>query len=209
MNRFRGGQNLSPIRQAEAYWTALRAGGAVPKRSQIDPRGLENLLGRAFILERVAPGVARFRLAGHHLSEVFGLELRGMPLTALFVSESRSRAAAALEHLFDAPAVAEFALHSPMRLGLSRLEARMILLPLRDESGAVSRALGVMVADGVPSGSKPRRFELADVDLRPVLNADDPTPCTIATQGEPARGFADRTEAFKPHPNLKLVVSRD
>jgi len=37
-------------------------------RSQIDPRGLEQVLPSAFILERIAPGVARFRIAEHHLN---------------------------------------------------------------------------------------------------------------------------------------------
>ncbi len=82
MHRFRSGKSLSPIRQAEAYWSALRTGSEIPFRSQIDPRGLENILRQTFILERIAPGIARFRLAGGQaLNEMAAMEVRGMPLS--------------------------------------------------------------------------------------------------------------------------------
>ncbi len=81
MVRFDSGRSVSPIRQAEAYWTALLTGRGVPMRSQIDPRGLENILEYTFILERIAPGLARYRLAGSHLNNLAGMEVRGMPLT--------------------------------------------------------------------------------------------------------------------------------
>ncbi|MFD2856003.1 PAS domain-containing protein [Seohaeicola zhoushanensis] len=64
MNRFLNGRTLSPIRQAEAYWSALREGAGIPRRSQIDPRGLEPLLEFAFILEHVAPGSRASALPG-------------------------------------------------------------------------------------------------------------------------------------------------
>ncbi len=212
LNRFRNGTHLSPLRQAEAYWTALRseqaAAGGVPLRSQIDPRGLENLLGRAFVLQSVAPGVARFRLSGHHVNAVFGTELRGMPVSALFEGDSRSRVGAALEHMLDSPAIAEFAMHCSSCLGLARLDARMLLLPLRDDTGSVNRALGIIVTDGVPAGGRPRRFELDDVDLRPVLGRGDADRPDLADSVVP-QGFAETATPLLGAPHLKLVVSRD
>ena len=88
MDRFASGRSLSPIRQVEAYWTALLTGDSVPMRSQIDPRGLENILEYTFILERIAPSLARFRLAGSHLNNLAGMEVRGMPLTAFYLGAS-------------------------------------------------------------------------------------------------------------------------
>ena len=130
MDRFRNGRGsgvgLSPLRQAEAYWSALRDGAGIPKRSQIDPRGLENLLEYAFIVERVAPGIARFRLAGQHLVQLSGMEVRGMPMTALFTPASRATIGAALEQVFDAPAVAELGLASEPRHGRAPIEARIL-----------------------------------------------------------------------------------
>lgn len=162
MNRFRSGRSLSPLRQAEAYWDLLRNGDDVPQRSRIDPRGLENILQHAFMLERVAPGLARFRLAGQHLAGLAGMDVRGMPLSALVVPAARGRLSAVLQSLFDVPSVAELALTA----GPGR-EARMILLPLSDDIGAISRALGVLVADG-PAGGDPLRFDIAEAQVRAV-----------------------------------------
>ncbi len=60
------------LSQVEAYWEGLRQGRDVPMRSDIDPRGIEDALEYAFILERIAPGLARLRVAGSHLSDVMG-----------------------------------------------------------------------------------------------------------------------------------------
>ena len=63
---------------------------AVPMRSDVDPRGIERSLEHAFILERIAPQMARFRLAGMHLTDLMGMEVRGMPTTALFAPAARA-----------------------------------------------------------------------------------------------------------------------
>jgi hypothetical protein len=168
MDGFRSGPSLSPIRQAEAYWTALRAeksAGSVPFRSDIDPRGLENILEYSFILERIAPGIARFRLAGNHLSDIAGMEVRGMPLTSFFTTQSRAEISATLEHIFDTPAVAELRLTREKKFGRAALEARMLLLPLKSDFGDVSRVLGVLVAYGAP-GTGAIRFDILGSELR-------------------------------------------
>ncbi|MFC4671911.1 PAS domain-containing protein [Seohaeicola nanhaiensis] len=165
--RFRGGPGLSPIRQAEAYWSALRDGPGIPRRSQIDPRGLENLLEYAFILEYVAPGIARFRLAGQHLSLLCGMEVRGMPVSALFAPISRANVAAALEHVFETPAVAELSLTSEPRYGRRPISAQMILLPLKNDLGDINRALGVVVSDCDDDGAL-NRFDVTSTQFRPV-----------------------------------------
>ena len=50
------------ISEVQAYWEALRDGRQVPCRSEVDPRGIERALEYTFVLERIAPGVARFVL---------------------------------------------------------------------------------------------------------------------------------------------------
>ncbi|WP_171176519.1 PAS domain-containing protein [Ruegeria sp. HKCCD8929] len=204
MDRFRSGRSLSPIRQAEAYWTALRTDGGVPNRSNIDPRGLENILEYTFILERIAPGIARFRLAGNHLSKLAGMEVRGMPLTAFFTAAARREISATLEHLFDTPAVAELEMGSEKRMGRAQIEARMILLPLKSDLGDISRVLGVMVADG-PISKTPYSFGVTKSRLRDLNQ-----PEAKASAPQPVTGFAeDQAPLDSPAPHLRLVVSRD
>ncbi|WP_425078266.1 PAS domain-containing protein [Ruegeria denitrificans] len=205
MDRFDSGRSLSPIRQAEAYWIALLSGDSVPMRSQIDPRGLENVLEYTFILERIAPGLARFRLAGSHLNALAGMEVRGMPLTAFFQPDARAQTKDVLEQVFASPAVAELSLTSGGVLGRTRMQARMILLPLKSDLGDVSRVLGVMIADGA-IGKTPRRFSLSDTRIKPVSEIQVPAP----NLRRPVEGFAEEQREFKRSAgHLHLVVSRD
>lgn len=205
MDRFRSGAGLSPIQQAEAYWMALRSGTDIPFRSQIDPRGLDKVLEYAFILERVAPGIARFRLAGQHLCALVGMEVRGMPLTAMFTPAARGEISAALEHVFDTPAIAEVTLEGEKQSLRGACEARMILLPLKSDAGETTRILGVLIADG-DFGRQPRRFDVTRTSLRD-LNAAPSKPQIVARAVE---GFAEAQTALSGKvPYLRLVKSDD
>jgi hypothetical protein len=146
--------------QIEAYWEGLRNGRIMPARSEVDPRGISGVLEHAFILERVARGIGRFRLAGMHLNDIMGMEVRGMPLTALILPESRDAMGEALAAVFDEPAIVRLTLASDTGLGRGPMDAKMALLPLRSDLGDVSRVLGCFVANG-KVGRAPRRFAIA------------------------------------------------
>ncbi len=202
MKRFQSGASLSPIRQVEAYWDALREGDEVPRRAQIDPRGLENILGHTFMVERIAPGIARFRLAGQHLTEVTGLDVRGMPITALFTPSGRTMMGAVLEHLFDAPSGAELTLQAMPIKGHAGCAARMILLPLRSDSGQVDRALGAFVADAAPGVGT--RFDVTASEFDAVSARSKP----LAEKVEMSAGFAESSAPFSGKaPHLRLIKS--
>lgn len=187
MGRFKSGQSLSPLHQAEAYWSALRCGGDVPLRSQIDPRGLQSVLAHVFVLQRIAPGLARFRLAGRHLNDLAGMEVRGMPLSALFSAQARDGLAEVLKAVFDTPAIGDLSLGDGAR-GAGG-EARVLLLPLRGDTDEIDRALGVFLADP-ETGPAPRRFDLTQSRLRPVSGPPTATACPAPQPGlaEPQGG---------------------
>lgn len=202
MERFRNGRSLSPFRQAEAYWTALRVGDDLPRRSDIDPRGLENILEYTFILERIAPGMARFRLAGNHLAQIAGMEVRGMPMTAFFSAAARAEITALIEHVFLEPAVAELSL-KPAGARTGPVDARALLLPLKGDQGEVTRALGVMIAEG-PLGAGGTRFEVAGSNLRAL--GVGPRPRMRA----PLPGLAeDAVPSLGGKPVLRVVQRED
>ena len=67
-----GGPRFALLAQVRAYWQGLRQGTALPTRDKIDPRGIAEALESTFLLERIAPGVARFRIAGLHLHDLIG-----------------------------------------------------------------------------------------------------------------------------------------
>ena len=212
MDRFRNGQSLSALRQAEAYWTALRRDGEIPFRSRIDPRGIENLLEFAFILERIAPGIARFRLAGQHLNRLAGMELRGMPLTGLFTSQGRQAIGAATEQMFDSPAIVELRLKRRPAPGRSARQGQLLMLPLRSDLGDVSRALGVLVTEDRQSSGQ-CRFDVEHIEVRQVADPEaESSAFSDLKAGAKATeaGFAERQRTLVTTGNhLRLVVSRD
>lgn len=212
MDRFRHRGSLSPLRQAEAYWTALRRGDDVPSRSQIDPRGLENILSQTFILERIAPGISRFRLAGSNVNELAGMEVRGMPITAFFTTDARKQLSSAMEHMFDTPAIVELSLQIETPRRTASRPAHMLLLPLRSDLGDISRALGVLVADDYTSGSS-QRFSISAIEMRSIGKAEGAPefkakPRTGATPSAMADAGAKPGDVNSPNPGFAETQSR-
>ena len=211
------------VAQVEAYWEALRAGRLLPKRSEVDPRGIELALENAFILERIAPGVARLRVAGSHLNDLMGMEVRGMPLTAFFAPACRRKVADALEEMFQTPASCTLDLTAPGSIGRPELEGRLMLLPLKSDLGDVSRALGCLVAKG-DLGAAPRRFDISGHSFAPLVPRAA-HPVTLPAPVPPAKsdlapsagtpGFEAPKTAFRGKPGdkrppyLRLIKSDD
>lgn len=144
----------------EAYWRSIARDGGLPYRSDFDPAALATSLSELFVAERIAPGVARIRVAGQSVNDLMGFDVRGMPLTALFAGSVRSRLADMIETLFSKPAIVDVPLLSPRGVGRSRLTGRLLLLPMRDESGAVTRLVGQLRRSG-SIGRAPRHFNIA------------------------------------------------
>lgn len=197
----------NPLTELRAYWEALRDGGAPPMRAAVDPRGIAGALEHAFVVERMAPGIARFRVAGMHLCDLMGMEVRGMPLSSLLEPEDRAVLSAGLEQVFSGPSVFEARLESPRSMGRPALEAQLLILPLRDWQGNPGVAMGGLVATG-EIGRAPRRFTIAHRIVARVLVAqprveDHPALAEAAATFTPAP--MDRPARGRPH--LRLVKS--
>lgn len=201
------------ITQIEGYWQALRSGRLVPLRSDVDPRGLSGALEHAFVIERIAPGLARFRVAGMHLTDIMGLEVRGMPISAIFLTDARMALSEALEAVFGEPATVRLGLRGEGGIGRPELVGTMTILPLRSDAGQITRALGGVVMEG-GIGRQPRRLTITSVSHKTLVGygeADaDPAPAPalaeMRTPFTPAPGQAEH-DATCPH--LRLVHSSD
>lgn len=212
---------FAPLAQVEAYWEALRGTRLMPFRSEIDPRGIEQALEYSFIVERIAPGIARLRIAGSHLSDLMGMEVRGMPLTSFITPGSRRQVSDTLEEIFETPSSCTLTLFSEQSPGMPPLQAKMLLMPLKSDLGDVSRILGALVSVG-DMGRSPRRFDVKGSLMRPILS-DSTVPAPIAAEPKKAApktaiktpGFAESTTPFQSEtprsnaPYLRLVKSDD
>lgn len=161
------------------YWESMREGDALPRRADIDPRRIEGALPYAFILEEIAPGLARFRVAGGHLNDLMGMEVRGMPLSAVFNHTQRNRVLPMIENVFRSPCSLELTLQSRTP-GAETTHAEMLILPLLDDDGNVTRALGCLVAQGTLL-SPPYRFQITQSRSTP-LPAPVPTETPVPTR---------------------------
>ena len=214
-----GGRRFALLAQVRAYWQGLRQDGALP------PRGIAEALESTFLLERVAKGVARFRIAGMHLHDLIGMDVRGMPLSTLFDPAGRNRLSEGLEAVFTTPAVLEIWLEAERGLGRPRLEGRILVLPLSDAQGQTTLALGCLAMSGA-LGRAPRRFAMTGLLREPIsigagaiaALADTPEssatftplpslPKTRLLHLAEGLHFAKGSRRTKPY--LRLVHSRD
>ncbi|MEP5729697.1 MAG: PAS domain-containing protein [Sulfitobacter sp.] len=226
MSDYQPETGYAAIAQVEAYWEAIRGSRLLPKRSDIDPRGIEHALENAFILERIAPGIARLRIAGSHLNTMMGMEVRGMPLTAFFTSKCRPEVSELLEVVFQTPAIGSLKLSSPAAINRPEVKARLVLLPLKSDLGDVSRVLGCFVSQG-ELGLAPRRFEVQSQEVLQISvgtsmrTTDRPVepfvpkvpPRSKKNPKPPARAMKEDATSFEPQkgqkrpPYLRLIKS--
>ncbi|WP_323041969.1 PAS domain-containing protein [Gemmobacter sp.] len=196
-----GATQPAQFAQLEGYWQALRpADGALPRRADFDPRGIADMLECCLLLERIASGQVRIRLAGMALCDLLGMDLRGMPLSALMVPEARVALAAHLERVFAGPAIGRYRLEGERGFMRAPCMGDMLVLPLLGQSGRPDRALACLVTDG-RAGPAPRRFALAMGGSRPIGGlVARPAPTPVPGMAEAPAPFAG-----PGRPHLRLV----
>lgn len=189
---------MPSLDKIEQYWNVVRANRLVPSRCEIDPRGLEGVLSHTFILERITGGLARFRIAGSHINELTGLELRQMPISALFLPNSRQILSEAMVAVFEDPSMVRMRIESKGGFGREKMTGEMILLPLRSDLGQIDRVLGGIVMEG-KIGRTPRRIEILGQSRQSLVGYAGP-------QHAPANEVPN-TKAKVDQPATHLTVS--
>ena len=205
---------FSQINEVEAYWHGLRSSRIVPFRSEIDPCGIERALPYTFILERIAPGLARFRLAGSHLNDLLGMEVRGMPFTSFFTPDARKIVMDQLESVFDSPEIAKMSIYTGKGIGRPPIGGKVLLLPLRSDQGEISRIMGCLITEG-QIGRVPRRFDVESIETTNLQIASN-IPNEKATVERGKREHLSNSHENRPNlekssekANLRLVVVND
>ncbi|MFQ1702618.1 PAS domain-containing protein [Loktanella agnita] len=195
------GTNDPVLQSLEKYWQALRHAQRIPSRNDIEPSQIDRALPHAFILQRVAPGIARMRVAGQQLHDLLKMDARGMPISTFFVPDARDQLAGLIEAAFTEPAIICAPLTSPGSLVRPSLTGNMMLLPLRDDKGETSRILGAIVTDG-PASTRPRRFAITEGAM---IRHDTLGLQLASVQSIPRVPTEKRPDAQRPA--LKLVVN--
>lgn len=167
------------LAQLMTYWESLRVAGDIPRRGDIEPQALQDILSHAFVLDRLRPGTIRMRVAGQVLSDLMGMDVRGMPIRAFFDLSERRSLMERVEACFAKPALLELDLSVPLGGG-REMDASMLILPLRDHESNVTKAIGCLALDGIV-GFPPHRFKIRRQQLTPVSLMETET---VAGQAE-------------------------
>ena len=156
----RAAGDFRQLQEVRAYWEAMRKDGRLPRRDDINPRGMASALDQVFLVEQIAPNHGRLRLAGMAISDLLGMDVRGMPITALLEPVARAKLSEALGGLFRGDHILDLWLEAERGIGRPPLLARMLLLPLIGTHGEPDLALGCFCTKG-DIGRAPRRFAIS------------------------------------------------
>ena len=73
-----------------AYWNEVRGDRMAPRRYDIEPGCIAQILPQTFILERSDHATYPYRLAGTKISDYFGIELRGLNFLSDLIEDDRA-----------------------------------------------------------------------------------------------------------------------
>jgi hypothetical protein len=155
----------------ELDWRRMCGNAMTPTHVGLAPVKLDAALPHAFVLRRIEPGMARFRIAGQRLHDLLHMDPRGMSFGAFFTEAARDTALELLDAAFTLPAILAIPLIAPRRFGLAPVRGTALLLPMRDAAGDVTRMLGALVT----SGSVPRRGVRFDIDHDVAMRCEELT----------------------------------
>lgn len=183
-----------------AYWNQLRGSRMAPRRFEIEPGGIGEILPDTFILERHDAGTFPYRLAGTRLTERFGREFRGQNF---FDDWSAGDAASLRARLNTTSVQGGAALFLIEAESASRKAAtlEMIVLPLIHMQAYADRFLGAVSVLDSPSW-------LANEPITACrLLADE----VIWPDGRPhaVLEVTDRQAPFVPHVRRARIVRQD
>ncbi len=162
------------------YWNRLRDGRPAPRRTEIEPADIKNLLADTFIIETDARGEAVFRLAGTRLCALFGRELKSFAFASLWMPKDQRVVARMMYAALHQNSVAVIDL-----VGLSRngrqVGLEMIALPLQGSADG-PRALGSITPLEKPywlgadplTECKVESLRVVDPDVEPVYLRNRP-----------------------------------
>ena len=128
-------------RELFAYWNRIRGSEPAPRRTDIEPGDIRRVLPDTFILEVIASGNHRVRLAGTRMCSLYGREIKGGNFLDLWSDEDRHTVASATERVAEDATgiVIETDLISARDRTVS---SEFLLLPLRHGAPTHDRILG-------------------------------------------------------------------
>ncbi len=135
-----------------AYWNEVRGERMAPRRFEIEPARIANILPETFILERGDSETYSYRLAGTKLCEQFGTEFRGSNFLEGWSEEDRLTLARHLNATSAQGGVVVLRIEASPRLNAAEsAQFEIVLMPLVHTSSTITRLLGAVSAIDPPA----------------------------------------------------------
>ncbi len=131
-------------RDLYAYWSRLKGARSAPERSEIDPAQIRDALADAFIIEIDRCGAYPIRLCGTRVNALWLMEQKGRSFLELWGERDRPNLSTLLLTVVDGVAPAVAGVEGTAGGDGDRLEAELLLLPLRHFGKTHSRVLGAL-----------------------------------------------------------------
>jgi hypothetical protein len=183
-----------------AYWNMVRNGRLAPRRFDIEPARIGSILPDTFILERLADGTYRFRLAGTRIAERFGDGMRGSNFLDNWEPGDPEALVRILADVTEKACVRLLAIEASTTDGRT-IEIELLLLPLVHTQGTIDRVLGSIAAiEDIPFDSS------GTVASKKLLESE-----LIWPDGHPhaALQAAAPADLFMPHVRNARIVRQD
>ncbi|MCC7253124.1 PAS domain-containing protein [Hyphomicrobium sp.] len=188
-----------------AYWNEIRGERPAPRRLEIQPARIADLLLDTFILERADHSAFRFRLAGTRVAARFGLDLRSQDFLSCWGEGDRALIEHHLAAIADRGRVGVFTGEADLRaeqekeqLLAQRFLFELVVLPLLHTGHAIDRLLCLMVpleAADAPANTSIQRLRLLAAEaVWPNGAPEGPAP------------FSDRQSPLSPHVRTARIV---
>ncbi len=182
-----------------AYWNAMRGARLAPRRFEIEPAQIADILPDTFILERVDFETYRFRLAGTRICEHFGAELRGSNFLDPWTDQDHLSLSRLLTNVTQQGAVGVLTIEAETERGQT-VPFEVLVLPLVHTRDSIDRILGCISPLDLPDWLGHERL-----DIRRLVHSDFMWP-----EGRPHKVIEqiNRQSPFHAHiRNARIVRS--
>lgn len=192
------------LKLVEEYWRSLRHAHRLPARIEVNPAKIDCALPHAFMLQRVAAGTARFRVAGQALRDVIKMDPRGMPFSTLFAPSAQAQVRELIETALSGPAIIGLPLISENAAQTATWHGALLLLPLRDSRDQTTRLMGAFVSDA-PAHGRACRFTINPG--QPIRQQELGLKLTQSQRVQPIMFHEQKRPDTFQRPALKLVIN--
>lgn len=137
---------LEPHRALAAHWLDLHAAcGGVPRVTEIDALSLGRHLPDICILNHDGGNVFSFRLAGGHVNDFYGCDVRGKQLTELVSSPTRERLIGMAHAILKPPSAILHGMSGMLPQWNYSVALQRLSLPLTDATGRARHIISATV----------------------------------------------------------------